>query len=275
MESKRLALMIDGENAQASLLPQILNAASQYGTVTIRRVYGDWSKPQMASWREVAHTYALETPHQFHYASGKNATDMALIIDAMEIFHTQNVTGFCIVSSDSDYTPLVMYLRQKNRFVIGVGRQNTSQGFVKACNKFFFTDNKEAVVKDGEPKIVVATKLQPAVTVPELKNPAAKPAAPKESTLLKPDVDTTGLKMLFQKAFELVPQKDNGWVLLAAIGKYLRDADSSFDHHNYGHSQLLKLFQAHPKLVELRKVKNADGNEVHEIRLKSSTKKAN
>src|SRR5258706_10956956 len=113
----RLALMIDGDNAQAALLPQMLAEVSKYGTLTICRVYGDWSEPNMKSWKDVLHLYAVQPQQQFSYTKGKNATDIALIIDAMDILHTGTIDGFCIASSDSDYTRLASRIREQNMFV--------------------------------------------------------------------------------------------------------------------------------------------------------------
>src|SRR6185436_19932015 len=110
----RLALMIDGDNAQATLLPQMLAEVSKYGTMTIRRVYGDWSEPSLKSWKEILHIYAIQPSQQFSYTKGKNATDIALIIDAMDILHAGSVDGFCIASSDSDYTRLATRIREQN-----------------------------------------------------------------------------------------------------------------------------------------------------------------
>ncbi len=120
--NRRLALLIDGDNAQAALLPQMLAEISKYGTLTIRRVYGDWTKPHLTSWKEAVNTHALQTEHQFNNTPGKNATDIALIIDAMDILHTDKVDGFCIASSDSDYTSLAKRIRQQNLLCWELGK---------------------------------------------------------------------------------------------------------------------------------------------------------
>ncbi|MCA0458407.1 MAG: NYN domain-containing protein [Chloroflexi bacterium] len=259
MENQRqLALLIDGENAQAGLLPQILEAVSQYGSVTIRRVYGDWSKSQMTSWREVAHTYALETPHQFHYTKGKNATDIALIIGAMDILYTNEVDGFCIVSSDSDYTPLAIRIRQQNLFVVGIGRTHTSQGFVEACNEFMYTDGLQALVNGSEPVVMVEPKEKVTDTQPV----AADNLVPKKANVI-------GLKKLFKKAFALATT-DDGWVSLAAMGTLLRQAEPSFDYHTYGHSHLLKMLEANTMLINIHRVKTEDGKETIYVQLKNA-----
>ena len=140
-DTRRLALLIDGDNAQASLLEQMIAEVNKYGVVTIRRVYGDWTEPQMKSWKEALHVSALQPFQQFRYTTGKNATDSAMIIDAMDILYTAGVDGFCIVSSDSDYTRLATRIREKNLFVMGIGKATTPRAFVNACDVFVYTEN--------------------------------------------------------------------------------------------------------------------------------------
>ena len=121
---RRLAMLIDGDNAQPSIMDKMIAEASKYGVITIRRIYGDWTESSMKSWKSTLHTYAVQPIQQFRYTVGKNATDSALIIDAMDILYTAGVDGFCLVSSDSDYTKLAMRIREKNLFVMGIGRRN-------------------------------------------------------------------------------------------------------------------------------------------------------
>ena len=148
--NRRLALMIDGDNAEAKLLPQVLAEVSRYGIMTIRRVYGDWTTTQLKGWKEILHTYALKPEQQFSYTTGKNSTDSALIIDAMDIIYTAGVDGICIVSSDSDYTRLATRIREKNLFVMGIGRKLTPRSFVNACDIFVYTENLPPVTEDEE-----------------------------------------------------------------------------------------------------------------------------
>ena len=124
---KKIALLIDGDNAQPSLIGKILTEASKYGTVTIRRIYGDWTTANMSGWKETLHNHAIQPIQQFRYTIGKNATDSAMIIDAMDILHSSLVDGFCIVSSDSDYTRLATRIREMGFFVMGVGQKKTPQ----------------------------------------------------------------------------------------------------------------------------------------------------
>ena len=137
---EKIALLIDGDNAQALIFGKVLSEIGKYGSITIRRIYGDWTKNQMNSWKKVLEKHAIQPIQQFRYTVGKNATDSALIIDAMDILHDGYVDGFCIVSSDSDFTKLATRIREKGLFVIGVGEKKTPESFVKACDIFVVTE---------------------------------------------------------------------------------------------------------------------------------------
>ncbi len=140
--AKRLAMLIDGDNAQPSLLAEMLAETTKYGNVIIRRVYGDWASSNMSQWkRQVLHGHGVQPIHQTSYTSGKNATDIGMIIDAMDLLHAGDVDGFCIISSDSDFTPLAIRIREQGMFVMGIGRSNTPQAFQHACERFVHTEN--------------------------------------------------------------------------------------------------------------------------------------
>ena len=141
VKRKRIALLIDGDNAQPSLIGKILTEAGKYGLVTIRRIYGDWTTVNMQGWKHTLNDNAIQPIQQFRYTVGKNATDSAMIIDAMDILHSHLVDGFCLVSSDSDYTRLATRVREIGFFVMGVGKQTTPKAFVNACNIFIYTEN--------------------------------------------------------------------------------------------------------------------------------------
>ncbi len=130
LEQKKFAVLIDGDNAQASLLLQIFAEVSKFGLITIKRIYGDWTTTNMNQWKGTLHKHAIQPVQQFRYTTGKNATDSAMIIDAMDLLHSNDVQGFCIVSSDSDYTRLATRIREDGLFVIGVGEKKTPEAFV-------------------------------------------------------------------------------------------------------------------------------------------------
>lgn len=216
VESLRIAMLIDGDNAQASLLEQILAETAKYGTVTTRRIYGDWTTPNMGSWKDSLHTYAVQPAQQFRYTTGKNATDSALIIEAMDLLHGGTVGGFCIVSSDSDYTRLAMRIREQGLFAMGIGRSNTPKSFVNACEVFVYTENLAPQPDQDAPS--------PKADVPDWTKTASQ-------------------------AIELAAM-DDGWALLAAVGTQLRKLDSAFDPRTYGHTQLSSLIKSNPDVFE-------------------------
>jgi uncharacterized LabA/DUF88 family protein len=232
--NRRLALLIDGDNAQASLLALMLAEASKYGVITIRRVYGDWTEQNMKSWKEEMHTYALQPIQQFRYTQGKNATDSALIIDAMDILYTAGVDGICIVSSDSDYTRLATRIREKNLFVLGIGRSNTPRSFVNGCDVFVYTENL--------------------VTLPPTKE-AQKTATTTKTKQADKNKADARLEELFRRAFDLAVS-DDGWAHLGSLGSSLGKLDPAFDSRTYG-SQLVK---AYPSFIEVDKSRSSSGS---------------
>lgn len=247
--SRRIAMLIDGDNAQASLLGQMLVETGKYGVITIRRVYGDWTEPQLKSWKAALHTYALQPMQQFRYTVGKNATDSAMIIDAMDILYTAGVEGFCLVSSDSDYTRLATRIREKNMFVMGIGKQTTPRAFVNACDVFVYTENLAEEATPITPAPAASSKSQ------------TKDSPPPSSS------DQVNLVQLFKTAFEL-SVGDDGWATLSIVGNSLRQIDPGFDPRTYGHKQLLGLVRARPDLFETRKTK-AGGPSVIFVRMKN------
>jgi uncharacterized LabA/DUF88 family protein len=253
--NRKLALMIDGDNAQASLLPQMLAEVSKYGLMTIRRVYGDWTTTQLKSWKEVLHDYALKPEQQFAYTTGKNATDSALIIDAMDFIYTAGIDGICIVSSDSDYTRLATRIREKNLFVMGIGRSTTPRSFVNACDIFVYTENLQA-----PPEIDSKAEVTSANQSPD------KPTKVSASELKR-------LKKLLRTAFDSAVQ-DDGWASLGAMGSFLRQLDPAFDPRTYGHKQLTplvtQLAKDTPTFIKLEKRQIPNGSEVIYIQIKGA-----
>ncbi|HEX2621820.1 MAG TPA: NYN domain-containing protein [Phototrophicaceae bacterium] len=252
--NRRLALLIDGDNAQAALIPQILAEVTKYGTMTIRRVYGDWTEPNMKGWKEVMHTHALQPIQQFRYTVGKNATDSTLIIDAMDILYTAGVDGICLASSDSDYTRLATRIREKNLFVLGIGRNLTPRAFVNACDVFVYTENL------GTETVSNNTGVTPALDTERVQVTGAK----------NTKTDLAKLKPLFKTAFDLATQED-GWAHLSALGTSLRQLDPAFDPRTYGHKQLSQLVQA-ADFIEVRENRGSSGSAVFYVRPKQKAK---
>ena len=162
--NQKLAVLIDADNAQASVIQELLAEVSRYGTATIKRAYGDWTTSNLKSWKEVLHTMAIQPIQQFAYTSGKNATDSALIIDAMDVLHSGSVDGFCLVSSDSDFTRLATRIREAGLVVYGFGERKTPEPFVAACDKFIYTEilrHEPEETKPGQEPVAELPKLKP------------------------------------------------------------------------------------------------------------------
>jgi uncharacterized LabA/DUF88 family protein len=240
IDNRRIAMLIDGENAQPSLIENMVTETSKYGLITIRRIYGDWTSPQMKSWKDVLNTHAIQPIQQFQYTSGKNATDSALIIDSMDILHDGVVNGFCLVSSDSDYTRLATRIREKGLFVMGIGKKTTPRAFVNACEIFVFTENL-VTRKNIPPNISRAREIK---------------------TDISPD-----LNLILKKAFEMAVQ-DNGWASLGIMGTRLRQLDSSFDTRTYGYKQLSQLMKANRDKFEIQEKKSKSGLSQISVKLK-------
>ena len=244
--SRRMAVLVDGDNAQPTMIDKILAEASRYGTLTIRRIYGDWTTANMGGWKENLQSYAIQPIQQFRYTIGKNATDSAMIIDAMDLLYSGVVDSFCLVSSDSDYTRLATRIREKGFFVMGIGQKKTPRAFVSACDVFVYTEN---LLPHPKP-IPRRLKLKEA------------PTQEKEA-----ETSTSDPAPLLRQAFDLAVQED-GWAFLGTLGHHLRQLDPGFDARTYGHSQLSALVKANPKLFDIREEKGEEGNSVIYVHLK-------
>jgi hypothetical protein len=225
-----IAVLIDGDNAQASLLKYMLEEISKYGKATIRRIYGDWTVQHMNSWKESLNHYSISPIQKFSYTTGKNSTDSSLIIDAMDILHSKSVDGFCIISSDSDYTGLAKRIREEGLFVMGIGRKNTPIAFVNSCEIFTFSEN---LIPLTETDIVDSKLAKSKVAKPDTKK-IKRVSVRKEF----PEVDQTNIN----KAFEISSSEDGG-TYVAKIGLALRKIDPSFDPRTYGFKTLTQLFE--------------------------------
>jgi uncharacterized LabA/DUF88 family protein len=231
--NRRFALLIDGDNAQPKLIDDILTETGKYGIISVRRIYGDWTTSNMNGWKDVLHKHAIQPIQQFRYTVGKNATDSAMIIDAMDLLYSGTVDSFCLVSSDSDYTRLATRIREKGMFVMGIGKKTTPRSFVNGCEVFLFTENFKS-----NKKRTIRSYARPS---DRNKNAAAETQEPDESDPIP----------LLEKACEMA-SGDDGWAVLSDFGNALRKLDPSFDPRSYGHNQLLKLIQAHKERFRVR-----------------------
>lgn len=220
----RLAILIDADNSNPARLPALLAEIAKYGNAGVRRAYGNWTSGHLGGWKAGLLAHSIQPIQQFNYTTGKNATDSALIIDAMDLLYGGRLDGYCIVSSDSDFTRLAARIREQGLTVYGFGERKTPQAFVAACDKFIYTENLET---DAPAK-------------------AAKPAARK----LKRD---RTLDTLLAEAVEAASD-DDGWAHLGAVGSNLQRLASDFDTRSYGFAKLKDLIAAHPGyLIEARK----------------------
>jgi hypothetical protein len=245
LSRNKIAILIDGDNAQSSLLPQILVEAGRYGLVTVRRIYGDWTTSNMNSWKDVLNFHAVQPIQQFRYTVGKNATDSAMIIDAMDLLHTGVVDGFCLVSSDSDYTRLATRIRETGTFVMGIGRKNTPKPFVNACDVFVYTENLETEKK--------TSRLR------------TQPKANRKKTAAESEQDSEAMPLIRQ-AYEMAVQED-GWARLDHMGNALYQLDPGFDPRSYGHRQLSRLIASYKELFQMR-TQEIDGSTLFYVKIK-------
>jgi len=241
MESKtnKIAILVDGDNAQAKLLKPILEEVSKYGKVTIRRIYGDWTIPQMNCWKEKLNDLSFNPIQKFSYTTGKNSTDSSMIIDAMDILHDKIVDGFCIVSSDSDYTGLAKRIREDGVFVMGIGVTTTPNAFVQSCEVFTYSENiaEELPVQAQANKTSQETKT---TTAPKPKKVTTEIEQDKVINEKKyPLVDIN----LINKAYDMSTNEEEE-TPIANIGGNLRKIDPSFDSRSYGFKNLSQLLSS-------------------------------
>jgi uncharacterized LabA/DUF88 family protein len=228
-DATRLAVLIDSDNTTAGVATELLDEIAKYGTPTIKRAYGDWTTTQLTGWKDQLARHAIQPVQQFAYTRGKNSTDSALIIDAMDLLYAGNVEGFVIVSSDSDFTRLATRLRESGRTVYGLGRRSTPEAFVAACDRFIYLE-----LLSDEPQDTT-------------------PAPPNLKRVLSSAISSTS--------------KDDGWASLSEVGSYLVKSHAAFDPRAYGHAKLSDLVRAEP-YVEVKDVAAPSGLSSPWVRLK-------
>jgi uncharacterized LabA/DUF88 family protein len=228
--SDRLAVLIDADNTQPSIIEGLLAEIAKFGTSNVKRIYGDWTSTALKSWKEVLLEYSIQPIQQFGYTKGKNSTDSAMIIDAMDLLYTGRFNGFCIVSSDSDFTKLAVRIREAGLTVYGFGEQKTPGPFVSACDKFIYTEVLRAKINENEP----------------IKR--------KSAADLKQD---TRLVRLLRNAVE-ASSDEAGWAHLAATGSNIAKQSPEFDPRNYGYGKLGELIAA-TRLFEVDERIGGDG----------------
>lgn len=228
-KTDKLAVLIDADNAQPGIVDGLLVEIANYGTANVKRIYGDWTLPALKGWKEVLLQHSIQPMQQFAYTKGKNATDSAMIIDAMDLLYTNHFDGFCIVSSDSDFTKLAVRIRESGLLVYGFGEKKTPSPFVSACDKFIYTE-----------VLTTRTDENEAITK-------------KSSNELKQD---TRLVSLLRNAV-ISSSDESGWAQLARVGSNIAKQSPEFDPRNYGYGKLGELVAA-TKLFEIEERQSED-----------------
>lgn len=234
---KRFALLIDGDNIGSQYIKTIIDEITNYGIVTYKRIYGDWTKPQLEGWKKILLDHSITPMQQYSYTTGKNATDSAMIIDAMDILYAGNIDGFCLASSDSDFTRLAARLREAGMIVIGMGKQQTPRPFVAACSQFKYIDliSEEAATMAETQKSDTTSKKS---TTQKLSETNAKESDETDTTLTK-DVE---IKNYIRKCIEESSEED-GYMLMSALGALLPKKYPDFDPRNFGKKKLSELLK--------------------------------
>ena len=240
---RKIAVLIDADNVSQKNIQYILDEIVNHGIPTYKRIYGDWTKPQLASWKEVLLEYSISPIQQYSYTTGKNATDSALIIDAMDILYSKNVDGFCIVSSDSDFTKLASRLREAGMYVLGMGERKTPRAFIAACEKFKYLE-------------------------------ALSPLAPLEGKKYdsKDVLEERDRKALIRSIQNIVTEisDEDGWAYMGDVGNMLNKRYPEFDTRNYGYSKLTPLVSS-LKAFTVMSRRTSNPHITHKfIRIKSS-----
>lgn len=281
-ELQKIAVVIDADNTQISKLEDVFHEISTRGRIVVKRAYGNWHKPTLKNWGEIIKRLAIKAEQQFDYVSGKNATDMALVIDTIELLYTNLYDAFVIVSSDSDYTPLAIKLREAGVYVMGVGEQKTPVAFRNACDEFLLLENCSSSVEGNDAQDATsspqsdaqdaANSLQKekaemsifpnnekAESTKQLKENAQKTdsttmvgsALSDENSEKKNDLNE--IHALLEKAYDTF-QDEGGWVNVARVGLFLRRAKPDFDSRTYGFQKLSLFLKNFPEKYEVKKV---------------------
>lgn len=243
LQNLNVAMFIDADNAPSRKIGDLLAELASFGSVSIRRAYGNWKSPALDPWGKVLHEHAIQPIQQFDLIKGKNATDMAMAVDAMDVLFNKPVDVFCLVSSDCDFTPLVMRLRAEGKQVVGFGERKAPEPFVNACSRFLYFD-QPALTDDQA--VVLSTHLEKNLAAEE-PGQTVSPAR-KSGKELKGD---TKLMNLLRNAVAYAENED-GWAHLSVVGSRIGN-QASFDARNYGYPRLVDLFEA-IDLFEMRRV---------------------
>jgi len=221
-KDKNFAVLIDGDNIPSKYIKEMMLEIAKYGNPTIKRIYGDWTKPHLNKWKSILLEHAINPMQQYAYTTGKNATDSAMIIDAMDILYSDKVDGFCIASSDSDFTRLATRIRETGMTVIGIGEKKTPNPFIVACDRFIYLEILN-MDDDDQPNEKSSSKAKPEKVSVEKINPSL-------------------IKLIKQSVSDLADEE--GWSFLGEVGALIQKKQPSFDARNFGFSKLTPLIKA-------------------------------
>ena len=261
MEDLKLAILIDADNISPKYVKVILDEAATVGVAACKRIYGDWSDVRLKSWKDALLNNSIIPIQQYSYTTGKNATDSAMIIDAMDILYSGQVDGFCIVSSDSDFTRLASRLRESQKYVLGMGESKTPRSFISACNKFLYldvlweeaeeheagdhegTDHEEAQAEHTSPQ---AKAEKPEADNHASETPAARPLTPPETMPLHGKTPGKDFSTIRQALIKLTEENsdDNGWIFSGTLGNLLSKQFSDFDVRNFGYKKFVPFIES-------------------------------
>lgn len=261
IQTKKFAVLIDADNSSISAISSVLEEVAKYGIASVKRVYGDWSSDTLKSWRDVLLPHAITPVQQFAYTKGKDATDMILIIDAMDLLYAGALDGFCIVSSDSDFTPLASRIRENGLSVYGFGKKSTPEAFKKACDKFIFIENliSENELKNSEDEEITSTQVRKILDSSKILD--SKITNQLKDNIVTEIMDRATLNLIYKAVKDNADE--NGWANLGMVGLYISAVKPDFDSRNYGRAKLsgliktLNLFETKVEMSQmyLRKMK--------------------
>lgn len=234
----KLAVLIDADNVPYSNVKGMMEEIAKYGTPTTKRIYADWTKPNAGGWKSVLLEYAITPIQQYSYTVGKNSSDSALIIDAMDLLYSDKVDGFCIVSSDSDFTRLAIRLRESGMKVIGIGEKKTPNPFIVACDRFIFIEVLEGAIKKKKTKQIVSS---PATDTKDIKK-----TVPKETAI---KVDNKTIELI-EDTIDAVGD-DDGWAFLGDVGNLIVKKKPEFDPRSYGFNKLTPMLKSLTDILEI------------------------
>lgn len=241
-----LAVLIDADNAPAAIVEGLFEEIAKYGVASVKRIYGDWTKPNLGGWKKVLLDYSIQPIQQFAYTSGKNATDSSLIIDAMDLLYTRRFDGFCLVSSDSDFTRLAARLREEGLNVYGFGEQKTPSPFVSACDKFIYTE----ILRADAPK----TSQEPPSNGEKASAPTPTEKTEDDARPVERSAQVKAQKVpvdFIAKVLSDIADEDDDWVQLGLLGSSISKLRPAFDPRLYGFKKLSDLIKSQPKRFEL------------------------